>query len=190
MSPSKTDRLRTIRRIYCSEQEDAGLENQMIAELINVLDQENKVYDDILKISKNKTGIIVEGKVAELENIVKLEQALVLQMAKLEGRRESLVDKLSKELKLEPSALSLSELQKHIDSDQAKKLKAVQETMSKTINELKSSNDLNSRLIKNSLDYINFSINILSDAGAGCNNYGNNGQVGDGKKRSFFDVKL
>lgn len=166
------------------------MENKLINELINVLEQENSIYEDILKISKNKTNIIVEGKVKELENIVKLEQTLVLQMAKLENIRESLVEKLSGEMKLKPEEITITGLVKYLQDGEAGKLKAVQSKIGSTLSELKESNELNSKLIKNSLDYINFSVNILSDASSGSNNYGNNGQVGDSKKKTFFDVKL
>ena len=162
----------------------------MINELIDVIEQENRVYDDILKISKNKTGIIVEGKVTELESIVKLEQSLVLQMSRLENQREALVDKMSGVLKMKPEDITITGLARQLEADQARKLKHVQDKLVYTLKELKNTNELNSKLIKNSLDYINFSVNILTDAGAGSNNYGNNGQVGDSKKRSFFDVKL
>ena len=53
--------------------------DNLINELISVLDQEARVYENILRMSKSKTNIIVEGKVAELDNMVKLEQSLILQ---------------------------------------------------------------------------------------------------------------
>lgn len=166
------------------------LNNSLITELIDVLQQENAVYEDILKISKNKTNIIVEGKVKELESIVKIEQSLVLQMAKLEDKRESLVGRLSQELNIKPEDITISGLVKYLQDADSRKLKWVQDKLGNTLGELKESNELNSKLIKNSLDYINFSVNILSDASSGSNNYGNNGQVGDTKKKNFFDMKL
>ncbi|MCX8129901.1 MAG: flagellar protein FlgN [Clostridia bacterium] len=166
------------------------LDTKLLGELINVLEQENRVYDSILKISQSKTNIIVEGKVSELENIVKLEQSLVLQMGRLEDMREKLVEKLSVLLNLKPSEITVSELMKHIKSDEAQRLKACQDTLAGTVKELKNTNELNSKLIKNSLDFINFSINLISTTDAGSNNYGNTGQVNDGKRKNFFDMKL
>ena len=166
------------------------MDNNLINELINVLEQENVVYEDILKISKNKTNIIVEGKVKELESIVKLEQSLVLQMAKLENNRENLVEKLSQELKIKPEDITISGLVKYLKAGEAGKLKGVQDKLGDTLKELRNANELNSKLIKSSLEYINFSVNILGDASSGSNNYGNDGQVGDTKKRNFFDIKL
>lgn len=166
------------------------LDTALVNELINVLEQENRVYDSILKISKSKTNIIVEGKVTELENMVKLEQSLVLQMGRLEDMREKLTGKIAVLLNIKPSEITITELMKHIKSDQAQKLKACQDTLGKAINELKNANDLNSKLIKNSLDFINFSINLVASVDAGSNNYGNTGHVNDTKKKTFFDMKL
>jgi flagellar biosynthesis/type III secretory pathway chaperone len=166
------------------------LEIQLIQDLVKVLDQEAKAYKDILKISKNKTGIIVEGKVAELENIVRLEQSLVIQIGRLEGKREELVAKLYEQLKINQQNLSLSELINNLnDAEAAEMLKVCQQELTKTIRELKNKNELNAKLIKNSLEYIDFSINLFASIHAEDNNYGSTGTVGDTKKRTFFDVK-
>jgi hypothetical protein len=166
------------------------LEAQLVLDLIKVLDQEAKAYDDILKISKNKTSIIVEGKVAELESLVKIEQTLVLQMSRIETMRENLVDKISAQLNIKSKEVTISELLQHIKGEEADKLKACQANMSKALNDLKYTNEVNSKLIKNSLDFINFSINLMSSVDLGTNNYGTGGQTNETKKRTFFDMKL
>jgi len=43
--------------------------------------------------------------------------------------------------------------------------------MTSIIEEIKNINEVNSRLIKNSIDFIDFSINILTSANLGGNNY-------------------
>lgn len=166
------------------------LELQLIHDLIKVLDQEAKAYDDILKIAKNKTSIIVEGKVAELESIVKIEQTLVLQMSRIETMRENIVDKLSADLGLKAKDVTISELLKLIKGEEAAKLKESQVNMNNVLNDLKHTNEVNSKLIKNSLDFINFSINLISSVDIGTNNYGTGGMANDTKKRTFFDMKL
>ena len=166
------------------------LEIQLIHDLISVLDQEAKAYEDILKISKNKTGIIVEGKVAELESLVKIEQSLVLKMSRIETMRENLVDKIAFGLNIKAAEMTISEILKHIENKEANQLKESQVYMNKVLNELKSTNDVNSKLIKNSLDFINFSINLISSVDIGTNNYGTSGMTNDTKKRTFFDMKL
>ncbi|MCR4435073.1 MAG: flagellar protein FlgN [Clostridiales bacterium] len=166
------------------------LDANVIGELIGVLGQEARVYESLLKMSKDKTRIIVEGKVGELENMVKLEQSLVLQVGRLEAMREEIVEKCSKQTGDDISNLTITELQKYVDEEDAQKLKNAQEHMAGILDGLKSANELNARLIKNSLDFINFSINMFAGISTGNNNYGSTGQASGTEKRSFFDIKL
>jgi flagellar biosynthesis/type III secretory pathway chaperone len=166
------------------------LNRQLIDDLIDVLLQESKIYDEILKISKNKTNIIVEGKVNELEKIVKLEQTFVLQMARMEGQRERLVSEISGIIGIEPEKITIKSLVDYVDKKQGAMLKEQQEKIVQTVKELSSSNDLNSKLIKSSLDYISFSLNLFANAGNADNNYGETGEKQVGKERNFFDFKV
>ncbi len=167
-----------------------NIDRESVNELIKVLGQETELYSEILNITKNKTNTIVEGKVAELENMVKLEQSLLLKMGKLETLREQLLDKISAQIGVKPSELTLSQLYKHLDEQDVEALKKHQNKMTAIVSEVKNSNDLNSKLIKNSLDYINFSINLLTEMNSVNNSYGFDGNSSNSKKRNIFDVKL
>lgn len=162
----------------------------LIDGLISVLDKETAMYEGILKLSKNKTDVIVKGKVTELESITRLEQSMILQLGKLEEEREKLVDTIAAELKMKASDVTLAGLEKLFPKVQADKLKACHNKLPTLVKDLGEANVLNSKLIKNSLDYIDFSINILTGTGATDNNYGYSGQSSDSKKRNFFDMKL
>ncbi|HEX9062805.1 MAG TPA: flagellar protein FlgN [Clostridia bacterium] len=166
------------------------MDRLFISKLIDVIAHENKLYEEVLSIAKKKTDIIVEGKVAELQKLTTMEQSLVLQIGKLEISREDCAAKISSELGIELADLKISRILEHIEPEQAKLLKSAQVQLGNTIEQLKSLNDLNSKLIKNSLEYINFSMNILTDIESNGNNYKNTGEVGEGSKRNFFDIKL
>ena len=161
-----------------------------VNELLTVLEAEEALYRDLKKISDKKTDIIVKGKVAELENLVKLEQSLIFKLGKLEEKREELVGLISEELGIDSSDLSISRLMEHVGENQVDKLKSIQGKMKSTISSLKAVNQLNLNLIKNSLEYIDFSINLVTAASTVNNSYGNSGQVKSPDKRSFFDARL
>ncbi|RCX14776.1 FlgN protein [Anaerobacterium chartisolvens] len=163
---------------------------QSANELINTLKQEKGVYDSVLKIAEDKTDIIIKGKVDELDKMLKQEQELVLQMAKLEDARERLVAKIFSELGITDKDMTISTLVEAMKSPYSSGLKECQSLLLDTIGRLKVKNDLNSKLIKNSLEYINFSINLIASVDSGSNNYSGSGQVSDAKKRNFFDMKL
>jgi flagellar biosynthesis/type III secretory pathway chaperone len=165
------------------------LDTILVKNLIDVLNKESIIYEGILKLSKEKTDVIVEGKVTELEGITRAEQAMILQLGKLEKEREALVDELAGKLGVKPEKITVSELEKILPKEQSKELKECSNKMTGLINDLRDTNGMNSRLIKNSLDYIDFSINVLSSAGSS-DIYGKSGLSNDGAKRNFFDMKL
>ena len=166
------------------------MDTVLIVRLIDVLNNETVLYEGILKLSKNKTDAIVEGKVSELESITRLEQSMIVKLGKLEEEREELVEKLAVQLHVKASDITLTNLERQFAGEQAVKLKSCRDTFPRLIHDVSYANELNAKLIRNSLDYIDFSINILTNAGSTGNNYSNSGQSSDLKKRNFFDVKL
>jgi flagellar biosynthesis/type III secretory pathway chaperone len=166
------------------------LDTGTVKKLIELLDKEAAIYEGLLRLSREKTDIIVQGKVTELEGITKVEQSMILQLAKLEENREKLVEMLSEELGINADDITVTELEKALPKDQSKELAECREKMTGIFRDIKNSNDLNTKLIKSSLDYIDFSVNILSNAGSSGDLYGKSGQSNDPGKRNFFDVKL
>jgi flagellar biosynthesis/type III secretory pathway chaperone len=73
---------------------------------------------------------------------------------------------------------------------QIEKLEKFKENIIAIVNELKEINEINSDLIKNSLEYINFSINLITSANGHRTKYNNDGKEGNVERRSLFDVKL
>ncbi len=166
------------------------MNSEKINDLMDILEREIRIYEELLKVSKDKTEIIVQGKVTELDNITKIEQVLVLNMGKLEAFREKVVNDLSQELRTNPWDLTISELFQYLDRNQTQRFEEYKTKLLNTINEIKTINELNSKLIQNSIDYINFSVNVLSSVPEESNNYGNTGHTNEGKKKTYFDVKL
>ena len=62
----------------------------LINELIDVLTEEISCYEELLKISKGKTDIIVEGDVVSLQNLTSHEQEIVGKTIKLEKKEKRL----------------------------------------------------------------------------------------------------
>lgn len=166
------------------------MNNRLINDLIDVVEKEAKAYENILEISKNKTDIVIKGKVKELESITELEQSLIIQIGKLEAERESLVDKIFSVIGEDSSNMTISELVGYIEEPQAKRLNSYKEHMISVLKEIKDVNDINAKLIKSSIDFIDFSINIMSNVNSDGNNYSDKGQVNDSEKKTYFDVKL
>ncbi len=166
------------------------MKRELIDKLLEVLEQEYKVYEDILRLSKDKTNIIVEGKVSELDNIVKLEQALVMQIARIDQKREEILQQICNETDSGEKTMNISEIKKHTSEAQSKRLEEYQGKMLGIVDELGHINKLNSKLIQNSLEFIEFSLNLMANADAASNNYGKKGDSSNKSRKNLIDMKL
>jgi len=160
--------------------------------IISILTKEYDYYKDMLELSKSKKKIVIEGKVAELDKIVKLEQNMIMNIGQLERKREEEVAKLSKALNLNSSQLTITELAKVLRPELKKGLEDIQDKLKETFSKLKAINDVNGKLIEQSLEYIDYSINLI--AGSGMETGSLYEDIGKSKnkqsKKNIFDTKV
>lgn len=160
--------------------------------IINILTKEYDYYKDMLEMSKSKKNIVIEGKVAELDKIVKLEQNMIMNIGQLERKREEEVVKISKALNLNSAQITITELAKVLQPELKTGLEDIQDKLKETISELKAINDVNGKLIEQSLEYIDYSINLI--AGSGMETGSLYEDMGKNKskqsKRNIFDTKV
>jgi flagellar biosynthesis/type III secretory pathway chaperone len=157
--------------------------------LISLFENEYRVYESILKLSTQKTDIVVEGKVSELENIVKLEQALILQAGRIENQRQEKISHMLESLGLQTDNVNISALKEKATPQQKSLLEDYQNKLIDVVYRLNEVNQINAKLIKNSLDFIQFSLNLVAEADINGNNYGNAGVTKEKAKRNMFDIK-
>ena len=131
--------------------------------VILYLEKENSIYEKLLSISKEKKDIIIDGKINELDSIIKMEGNLIMEISKLEDEREKAVNDLAKELGCNREELSISYLCNKVVDKRVANLKKISDSIGNTLEELKEINDLNGKLIEQSLEFINFSINLVAD---------------------------
>lgn len=166
-------------------------DNVLVNKLVDVLEEEASLYGDILSIERGKTDVIINGKVAELEDITKIEQSFSEKLQKLENDREKIIEQIALESKISPSAITVTWIiENGGELEETRKLKKIRANIMNLVNEIKKVNETNAKLIQNSLEYIDFSINLITSAGSPGGKYGNDGREGKEERRSFFDVKL
>ena len=169
----------------------AARADEIADKLAKVLEQEALLYQDASDISAKKTEVIVHGKIEELDSLVKAEQAIILKIGKLEDEREKIVRDLSAELELDLEGVKLSDISSRLGAGSYAKLENCQKSLANTIGGLKNSNETNAQLIQNALDYVNFSVNLLTTNQNAGNLYSQNGDEDAGQqRRSIFDIKL
>lgn len=162
----------------------------LIKELIDTLEEQANIYQALLEIASKKKVSIIENNIDELQAFVKDENVLVGRNQRLEKKRIEFFKDISMVLGKNED-ISLKEIIDNIKGqDGEKELISIREKMLVVLPKLKSINDQNQELLKMSIDYVDFSMNLIRGAGAEAPTYydlaGNEINSSD---RKMFDAK-
>src|SRR5690554_2211853 len=161
------------------------------AEIADILEKEQILYNDLLSISRKKTEILANEEVAGLESITSVEQSIIVRIGELEKERNKFIDQLAQENNMDAADITISSIIDMAKGNARVRLENVSRDLIKTVEEQKSLNDRNSMLIKSKLDFIDFSLNIITGQNNSGSTYSKGGQVESGdQKRNLFDQKV
>lgn len=163
-------------------------DEKMIKELLEILKKELDIYQELLKVSNEKTDIVKEDKTSELDQLVRQEEILIAKVVELEKKRIRILKEICVNLRLKEESISISDLSQYVDEKQ--ELLEMKEKITKTLKELKRANELNTKLVENSLEYINFSVNLATGADKESITYEQKGQTNTKGHKNIFDIKL
>lgn len=160
----------------------------LINELLNILKDQTKSYDELLVLSREKRRVIIENDVDMLSKITQAENSIIGQTQKAENRRIEVMGDIATVLGQNKDELTLTKLAELIkDQDEHDELVASGKALKATLDELKSENDRNSVLIQSSLDYIDFTVNLVRQAATASDPYINQRKSTPGEDKGFFD---
>ena len=166
----------------------------LIEELINVLEDTTGCYESLLTVANNKKEVIIKGNVPSLQTLTDEEQGVAGRLLRLEKKRQEIIDDVCLVTNKDSKTMtitSLIEMLKGQDIEQAR-LRSVSHKMIEIVEEVKKVNDINRILIKESLDYVSFTMNALQSATTmpQGNAYQKKGNLYDsGSGKNFFDAK-
>ncbi|WP_168198214.1 flagellar protein FlgN [Crassaminicella thermophila] len=164
--------------------------SKSVDQLILALNKEYEIYKDYYTLAKNKNEILIEGNVKELERITKKEQDVIAVMGKIDQIRTAIIGNILFEKKID-WVESLTELASHIEASKRAEIIALKDKLRILLEEIKNLNDLNGKLIRQSLDYIEFNVNLLTNVELKGNTYGSRADEQDLKHRpNLFDAKV
>ena len=162
-----------------------------LGEIIACLQKQKSIYEELLSISRKKKQVLIDGKVEQLDNMVKHEGNLIIEIGHLENRREKAVEALAKELGCSSQELTISYVCSKVIDKRVGQVKSLADSIGSILKELKEINDINGKLIEQSLDYINFSINLAADILEGQKAVYEANEEGNGKSSvRLFDAKV
>ena len=167
----------------------------LMENIVEVLEKENAEYQTLIKLSEEKTPIIIKGDLENLNRITEAEQVIVARIQKLEKERMSTMKDISEVTNFKAD-IKLGDLITMMDKhpEEQKKLKDLHDRLKETMNQMKRVNEQNRDLLQNSLEMVQFEMNLLQSlktapetADYNSNAYANGTIMGSGTKR--FDAK-
>ena len=156
--------------------------------MIEILKKQLEIYKEILKISEDKTDIIVKDKVDELKPMVERDEVLAGNNISLEKQWLAIIKEFA-ESKGINEVLRIDDLCEFFP-DLADEMKSLKNEILDVTKKIKVKNELNQKLVKNSLEYINFSVGLITGTNMGTGTYGKGGNTNQGEAKKFFDISL
>ena len=134
-----------------------------IANIVATLEKLEKMHKSLLELAVTKTEYIKQGDMEQLDQLIKNEQAHVAAIDTFEQQRQKMVtDYLrAKGIALSdtPSVADVIEAAQHSEPTDA--LVAVRERMVDLLGKLKRQNDLNQKMVFNSLQFVNITLDAM-----------------------------
>lgn len=130
--------------------------------LLDILQSQINIYREMFSLSLEKTSVLIKGNIAELERITKREESLIMRVGRLEEQRQVLHSALAAQFALSPDEMSSSELVNRVDEPYKLKFQKKFDEIKDVLSQISQVNNGNADLINNSLDFVNFSLNLLT----------------------------
>ncbi len=160
--------------------------NENVVELKNILAEELSVYQRLLELAKDKTKLLVDRKLTELQATVEQEENLVQRLIELEPLRQEQVNAIVGEpiIKLDVLVEKLS------DESLKNELIDIGSKLREVVEEIKVINEGNQRLAQTGLEVAQHTIKIMTRAPKPVT-YGPGGSKSNNqlRGRSLFDHK-
>jgi len=160
------------------------------SDLIEIIQKEVKLYSELKKLEETKKNVIINNDVKALDAITKQEQGFVKTIVQLETLRTQAVDGLCRE-KGYKKIDRLSELYDMLNSFEAQQLRVFENKLVDVIEDIRDVNQLNEKLIAQSLEYIDFTLDLAKSLGVEDAGYGKGAKEREVKAgKGLFDAKI
>lgn len=129
-------------------------------ELKEVLLKELEILQTLRKISEDKTDLLINTQTQQIEEITRKEESLLNKIEEIENERTKILDNWG----VLSNASIESIIEKIQEDSEKKELQKIREDMLETIYYLAERNAMNSELINDNLDWIDFNLNLYTNA--------------------------
>ena len=140
--------------------------DELIVELVDVIRQEVATFQLLLAALEREQESLLRHEVEALGSAADEQQALIEASGRREKQRTRIVGRLSALLPETPDSLTLKRLIEHVQGPHSEQLREMRETLIGLREKIRTANRHNALLIKQSMKYVDKSLQILSGNGA------------------------
>lgn len=168
----------------------------LMENIIAILNQEEREYESLVKLSEEKTPIIIKGDLEGLDRVTGEEQLVVERIQKLEKERIQTMKDIADVTNHASEELKIPDLITMMSSrpEEQRQLREVHDKLKVTLGNMTDVNERNRGLLKSSLEMVEFEMSLLQSmkqapetADYDKNAYKTGSIMGSGTKR--FDTK-
>ena len=162
----------------------------LVDELIVLLREQTEDFSDLAALASEKSEAIVKNDIEHLQKITNIENSLVGKNQKSERRRIQLMSDVATVLNANTDTLTISHLADLLEGQPGhNELIEIGINLRQAADELKKFNEQNRKLIENSLEYIDFSMNVMRSTQTPPSYYTHEGEEMPCTASTFFDTK-
>lgn len=164
--------------------------SSLVEQLIRTLKGEQEIYNEVAALAEKKKQIIIDGNLKELEQITKREQEIVGILIKLENLRSQTAEELAVESGI-ASPGTLRDLIPYLPQESQAEVMTLQDHLKGSIKAVHEWNELNEKLLQQSLEIVEFNLNLISSMGNVSQGYTSLAEErGEKDKINIFDAKV
>ncbi|RXJ02287.1 flagellar protein FlgN [Anaerobacillus alkaliphilus] len=157
--------------------------------IVTAMEKLVQVHEILDKLAGEKTEAIKKGDISHLQSLLQKEVVQVKLLQQLEQERVRHVRSYQREKGFVTENGTLTELLSYVTAEEKHLLATLQQRLLDVIKSLKEKNDLNQKLIHDSLRFVNLSLDMIKPQ-AETGNYGRpNKEDDEPEGRSLFDSK-
>lgn len=165
----------------------------IIYDLVDVLEKQKECYEGLLTLATYKSEAVTNKELEILTQIVQREEEFIGRANLLDKKREAIIKDIALVTSMDYKTMTVTKLVEKLGSkvEITEKLLETREAILEIIEQLKKQNELNSTLLKQSLEFVDFTVNALQSTQiiAPNANYSRPGEEKSLETKSFFDTK-
>ena len=140
--------------------------NKAWDELLTVLQESVELYKGLLLLGEEKRQALIGAKAAELDEVTRREELMILEGSRLEERRAKVTAAIATHHQLSGKPPTLAVIADAAEPDMARKLKSCKAKLDDSVQRLLRINETNGALIRQALHFVNYNLNLLTQCQA------------------------